>query len=198
MAEAAGRQHAPRRDAPVRHGLGHRATRAPTPPATAATTSLPKACPVGSSSASERPASHTSSSREPARSASTTTTSASRRWSSRSTRSGTAWDLSDELAEPGYYSAMLGSGVRCEITVGPKSAVHRYTFPDHADARLVVDLSLGGLAIDNGATVPIRAQVQSLTPGSAQERSSSRAHRSRSTSSATPPDGGRCSGTTAV
>ena len=81
---------------------------------------------------------------------------------------GTGWDLSDEVAEPGYYAATLASGIRCEITVGPKSAVHRYTFPDHPDARLVIDLSLGGLAIENGVTVPIRAQVHSLMPGAAQ------------------------------
>ncbi len=80
---------------------------------------------------------------------------------------GNFWDLSDEVAEPGYYACTLASGIRCEITVGPKSAVHRYTFPADDDARLVVDLSLGGLAIAHGATVPIRAQVHSLAPGSA-------------------------------
>ena len=47
---------------------------------------------------------------------------------------GTTWDLLEEVAEPGYYAATLSSGVRCEVTVGPKSAVHRYTFPSH-DAR---------------------------------------------------------------
>ncbi len=73
---------------------------------------------------------------------------------------GTNWRITDEVAEPGYYACTLESGIRCEITVGPKSAVHRYTFPSAADARVVVDLSQGGLAIDHGATVPLRAHMQ--------------------------------------
>jgi len=81
---------------------------------------------------------------------------------------GTTWEITDEQAEPGYYRATLASGVTAEISVGPKSAVHRYTFGEHRDARVVVDLSLGGLAIPNGATVPLRAHLQSLGQGSAQ------------------------------
>ena len=81
---------------------------------------------------------------------------------------GQLWDLDDELAEPGYYAATLGNGIRCEITVGPKSAVHRYTFPGHRDARIVVDASLGGLAIPHGRTVPLRAQLHTVAPGVAQ------------------------------
>ncbi|TDT17071.1 putative alpha-1,2-mannosidase [Ilumatobacter fluminis] len=73
---------------------------------------------------------------------------------------GTSWRITDEVAEPGYYACTLESGIRCEITVGPKSAVHRYTFPSATDARVVVDLSQGGLAIDHGATVPLRAHMQ--------------------------------------
>ncbi|WP_448071468.1 glycoside hydrolase domain-containing protein [Georgenia yuyongxinii] len=81
---------------------------------------------------------------------------------------GTRWELSDEEAGPGWYAATLGSGIRCELTVGPKSAVHRYTFPAHRDARLVVDLALGGLAIPYGATVPLRAHLHAVAPGVAQ------------------------------
>src|SRR5690606_2358231 len=62
----------------------------------------------------------------------------------------------------------LSSGIRCEITVGPKSAVHRYTFPGHRDARVVVDASLGGLAIPHGATVPLRAHLETVAPRVAQ------------------------------
>ncbi len=72
------------------------------------------------------------------------------------------------MAEPGYYAATLSSGIRCEVTVGPKSAVHRYTFPAHRDARVVIDLSLGGLSIPHGATVPLRAHLETLEPGVAQ------------------------------
>ena len=81
---------------------------------------------------------------------------------------GNAWELNDERAEPGYYATTLSSGIRCELTVGPKSAVHRYTFPAHKDARLVIDFSMGGLAIPYGATVPLRAHIESLGPGVAQ------------------------------
>jgi putative alpha-1,2-mannosidase len=81
---------------------------------------------------------------------------------------GASWALSDEQAEAGYYAATLDTGVRCEITVGAKVAVHRYTFPEHHSARVVIDLSCGGLAIDLGRTVPLRAQVESTGPGTAQ------------------------------
>ncbi|WP_201440903.1 glycoside hydrolase domain-containing protein [Saccharothrix sp. 6-C] len=81
---------------------------------------------------------------------------------------GQAWPLHDEVAEAGYYAATLDTGVRCEITVGEKVAVHRYTFPEHRAARIVVDLSCGGLAIDHGRTVPLRAYVESLGHGRAQ------------------------------
>ncbi len=81
---------------------------------------------------------------------------------------GSTWALQEEKAEPGYYATTLSSGIRCEITVGPKSAVHRYTFPAHKDARLVIDFSLGGLAIPYGSTVPLRAHLESVGPGVAQ------------------------------
>ena len=81
---------------------------------------------------------------------------------------GTSWELLEEEAEPGYYATTLASGIRCELTVGPKSAVHRYTFPAHRDARIVIDLSLGGLNIPHGATVPLRAHLHSAGPGVAQ------------------------------
>ena len=80
---------------------------------------------------------------------------------------GELWEIEDERAEPGWYAATL-AGIRCEVTVGPKSAVHRYTFPGHRDARLVIDASLGGLAIPYGRTVPLRAHLHSLAPGVAQ------------------------------
>ena len=81
---------------------------------------------------------------------------------------GQSWTLHDEQAEAGYYAATLDTGVRCEITVGEKVAVHRYTFPEHRNARVVIDLSIGGLAIDLGRTVPLRAQVESMGYGRAQ------------------------------
>ncbi len=81
---------------------------------------------------------------------------------------GTRWELHDEEASPGYYAATLSTGIRCELTVGQKTAVHRYTFPSTDDARIVVDLSCGGLAIAHGQTVPMRASMELLSPGRAQ------------------------------
>lgn len=81
---------------------------------------------------------------------------------------GTAWRIVEEQAEPGYYAATLESGVRAEITVGPKSAVHRYTFPAHHAARVVIDFSLGGLDIPFGRTIPLRAHLGMVGPGQAE------------------------------
>lgn len=81
---------------------------------------------------------------------------------------GQAWRVTDERAQPGYYAATLDSGIRCEVTVGPKSAVHRYTFPAHSNSRVVIDFSQGGLLIPHGRTVPLRAQLHSVAPGIAQ------------------------------
>lgn len=81
---------------------------------------------------------------------------------------GRNWGITDEVAEPGYYATTLDSGIRAEVTVGPKSAVHRYTFPRHRNARVVIDFSLGGLAIPHGETIPLRAKLESVAPGVAQ------------------------------
>ncbi len=81
---------------------------------------------------------------------------------------GTTWQLHDETASPGYYATTLDPGIRCEVTVGDKVAVHRYTFPETRSARVVVDLSCGGLAIAHGRTIPLRAYAESLGHGRAQ------------------------------
>jgi hypothetical protein len=112
---------------------------------------------------------------------------------------GTHWTLHDEDAEPGYYTATLSNGIRCELTVGPKSTVHRYTFPAHSDARSGRRL-LTRWAGDRAR--PDRADAGA--PGRARNRASptarswSRARRSPSTSSATRRHGARCSGTTSA
>lgn len=111
---------------------------------------------------------------------------------------GTDWELTEERAEPGWYRATLSSGITAEITVGPKSAVHRYTFGAHKNARVVVDLSLGGLSIPYGATVRCAPTCTRSRTTWRRARSSSKAHRSPSTWSATRPAGGSCSGTTAA
>lgn len=81
---------------------------------------------------------------------------------------GRRFELVDEQASPGRYSARLEHGVLAELTAGPKSVVHRYTFPRHKDARVVVDCSVGGLEIPFGETVPLRARLELVAPGVAQ------------------------------
>lgn len=81
---------------------------------------------------------------------------------------GRAWEITDERASPGAYAFTLDNGIRGEVTVGPKSVVHRYTFPETRDARIVIDLSVGGLDIPYGATVPLRAHLEMLEVGEAQ------------------------------
>ncbi|GAB95161.1 putative alpha-1,2-mannosidase [Kineosphaera limosa] len=81
---------------------------------------------------------------------------------------GRVWPLHDEVASPGYYAATLATGVRSELTVGPKSAVHRYTFPAHEQARIVLDASIGGLPTPRSRTVPLRAFLALVRPGVAQ------------------------------
>jgi putative alpha-1,2-mannosidase len=81
---------------------------------------------------------------------------------------GETWPLTDEAASPGYYAASLDTGIRCEVTVGDKVAVHRYTFPENRSSRVVIDLSCGGLAIEHGRTIPLRAHVENLGRGRAQ------------------------------
>ncbi len=53
----------------------------------------------------------------------------------------------------------------CRAHGRPKSAVHRYTFPKHRNARIVVDFSMGGLTIPYGSTIPLRAHLETLGPG---------------------------------
>lgn len=81
---------------------------------------------------------------------------------------GRTWKIVEEAAEPGYYACTLDSGIRCELTVGPKSAVHRYTFPEHQNARIVIDCSIGGLTIEHGTTVPLRASLHQVSPTAAE------------------------------
>ena len=80
---------------------------------------------------------------------------------------GRRWSLRDETASPGYYAATLDSGIRAELTVGPRGAVHRYTFPACDDARVVIDPSFGGLEIMHGRTVPTSARLAVVDPTTA-------------------------------
>ncbi len=74
---------------------------------------------------------------------------------------GTRWTLQDESARPGYYAATLAeAGVRAELTVSKKAALHRYTFPRSADNAVAVDFSTGGLVFPNTGTYPSEGAVE--------------------------------------
>ncbi|WP_375194440.1 GH92 family glycosyl hydrolase [Sphingobium sp.] len=47
---------------------------------------------------------------------------------------------SEEQAEPGYYAVSLESGVRAELTVTPRTGIHRYHFPA-GPAHILIDMS---------------------------------------------------------
>lgn len=58
------------------------------------------------------------------------------------------WSMADrtqEIAEAGYYAVPLTRyGIKAELTATPRVGVHRYTFPEAADAAIVFDLQNGG------------------------------------------------------
>jgi predicted alpha-1,2-mannosidase len=51
-------------------------------------------------------------------------------------------DHKDEVAFPGYYAATLPeSGIRAELTATRRVGVHRYTFPQSAKPRILIDVT---------------------------------------------------------
>ena len=82
---------------------------------------------------------------------------------------GDSWLIDDEQAAPGWYSCRLPAvGVLAELTVTPRGAVHRYTFPASAQALLAIDFSHGGIAIEDGRTLPLRAELRLVDECSAE------------------------------
>ncbi|WP_242121595.1 GH92 family glycosyl hydrolase [Aestuariivivens sediminicola] len=54
----------------------------------------------------------------------------------------TPFQHSNEYAEPGYYSVTLDEEkVKCELTVTERTGIHRYTFSEKSDPRIVIDLT---------------------------------------------------------
>jgi len=49
------------------------------------------------------------------------------------------FDRKDEQAKPGYYSVMLTNGVRVELTVSERAGMARFTYPQGADARVLIN-----------------------------------------------------------
>jgi len=73
----------------------------------------------------------------------------------------TARELVNERASPGYYACELkDTGIKAEVSVTARGAIHRYIFSHDCEAMIAVDLSHGGIAIEDGRTFPQRAQVE--------------------------------------
>ena len=82
---------------------------------------------------------------------------------------GTTWPIDRESASPGYYTCRIpAGGIIAELTVGRRAAVHRYTFPASPLATLAIDFSHGGIAIEDGRTIPLRAEFRRLSPRTAE------------------------------
>ena len=47
----------------------------------------------------------------------------------------------NETAKPGYYAVTLDDGIKAELTTTLRSGFHRYTFPESAEASVIIDLS---------------------------------------------------------
>ena len=74
-----------------------------------------------------------------------------------------------EEATPGFYSCVLQPyGIRAEVTATPRGAIHRYTFPKSSCAGVAVDFSHGGIEIEDGRTIPLRAECCLKKPLSAE------------------------------
>ena len=77
--------------------------------------------------------------------------------------------LSDERAWPGYYSARFEEkNVFCEVTCTQRSAVHRYEFPENVRGKVAIDLSAGGLLVDDMRSYPQEGRVGLEGPSSAE------------------------------
>ncbi|MEM1027532.1 MAG: glycoside hydrolase domain-containing protein [Planctomycetota bacterium] len=67
----------------------------------------------------------------------------------------------NERAWPGTYACELeGTGITAELTITSRGAVHRYTFAQDCQAMIALDLSHGGIAIEDGRTLPQRAHCR--------------------------------------
>ncbi len=74
--------------------------------------------------------------------------------------------LTDESARPGCYACRFGhTGVRSEVTATPRGVIHRHHFPDGVPPRLAIDVSAGGLLVEDMATYPQDAEINLLPCG---------------------------------
>ena len=82
---------------------------------------------------------------------------------------GNAWAIEDEQATPGFYACRIpATDVATELTVSRKAAVHRYRCPATPEATIAIDVSHGGISIEDGRTIPLRAEFRRLGPRTAE------------------------------
>ena len=75
--------------------------------------------------------------------------------------------LADERAWPGYYAGRFqGADIDFEVTTTTRGARHRYRFPEGSPPAVAVDVSAGGLRIDDMGTYPQGASIRVLEDGS--------------------------------
>ncbi len=49
----------------------------------------------------------------------------------------------NETVSPGYYSLLMDNGVKVELTTTERTALHRYTYPEGSEQRLLINLKEG-------------------------------------------------------
>jgi predicted alpha-1,2-mannosidase len=65
-----------------------------------------------------------------------------------------AFDHGHEEAHPGYYALTLGSGIRVELTAAVHAGMARFTFPEGADARILVNAGSSANSIPDKDSKP--------------------------------------------
>ncbi|MEM7603587.1 MAG: hypothetical protein AAF357_19515, partial [Verrucomicrobiota bacterium] len=76
---------------------------------------------------------------------------------------GSRYLLENEHSKPGLYSGRFAeSGVEFEVTSTKRTALHRYTFPEKAKSKLVIDFTSGGLLIEGMKTYPEKCTARFL------------------------------------
>ena len=58
-------------------------------------------------------------------------------------RDSVPFEKAGEIATPGYYAVTVEGGIRCEAAASQRCAVWRFTYPDRAAAKLLVDMQWG-------------------------------------------------------
>jgi len=74
--------------------------------------------------------------------------------------------LIEESATPGHYAGRLAeSNIAFEVTATPRGVIHRYQFPENTTPHLAIDVSAGGLLVDEMSTYPQDAEINLLPDG---------------------------------